>query len=222
MQRRLRGWDRGFLITKPNCSIQSYMIPLFILHRVFGLRSVVVTTLQAVSGAGHPGVSSNLMLDNCIPFIAGEEAKTEEEPYKIFGSIENDRIQENKDFRISAHCNRVPTLDGHLACVSASFETRPELSEVLRLWNEFRGIPQELSLPMAPPQSVVYLQEEDRPQPRLDRMAHKGMAVQVGRLRDCPVEQIRFVGLSHNTIRGASGGGILIAELLHEQGFLNG
>ncbi len=220
IQQRKRGWDQGFIVTKPNCSLQSYLIPLFILHKKFTLKSVVVTTLQAVSGAGHPGVSSNTILDNSIPYIPGEESKSEEEPRKILGTLTDNGIQSNQSFKIAAHCNRVPTLDGHLACVSAAFETRPELPEVLKLWDEFKALPQDLSLPMAPIKPVVYHEQEDRPQPRFDRMHDQGMAINLGRLRQCPVLHIRFVGLSHNTIRGASGGGILIAELLVQQGVI--
>jgi len=220
VQQKNRGWDKGFIVAKPNCSLQSYMIPLYPLHQKFGVKKLVITTLQAVSGAGHPGISSLNMIDNIVPYIAGEEEKSEIEPLKIFGKIEGTGIQPAQGISISAHCNRVPVLDGHTACVSVLFEKKPDFEEVLQIWKEFRGLPQQLKLPSAPLQPLLYRQEKDRPQPRLDRQAEGGMAVTLGRLRDCPVFHYRFVALSHNALRGAAMGGVLNAELLQSQGYL--
>jgi aspartate-semialdehyde dehydrogenase len=212
-QRQRRGWNTGCIVVKPNCSIQSYLIPLYALHKQFKIKRAIVTTFQAVSGAGHPGVASLDVMDNVIPYIPGEEEKSEWEPLKILGEIKGDAIEPLSSMVFAAHCNRVPVLDGHMACVSAEFEKKPALEEILHVWQNFRGAPQEQSLPSAPEQTIVYRHEHNRPQPRLDRNTHRGMAVTVGRLRSCPVFDVRFVGLSHNTVRGAAGGGILNAEL---------
>jgi aspartate-semialdehyde dehydrogenase len=220
IQQKNRGWQRGFIVVKPNCSLQSYMTPLFALHREFKVTRTIITTMQAVSGAGHPGASSYDIIDNIIPYIKGEEEKSEQEPKKILGSIEGDHFKYNQDIQISAHCNRVPTIDGHMACVSLEFEKKPSAVQIIDLWRSFRALPQELDLPLAPKQPIIYREEADRPQTRLDRNADKGMAVTVGRLRECLVFDYRFTALSHNTIRGAAGGGILNAELLVKQGYL--
>jgi len=221
-QQKNRGWDKGFIAVKPNCSLQSYLPPVYALMAAgYPVESLVVTTLQAVSGAGYPGPASIDMIDNIVPFISGEEEKTEHEPLKILGSIENGRFVYNDSLRISAHCNRVPVTDGHTACVSLKFESAiPSLDEIIVIWNEFRAEPQEMDLPFAPQPPIIYRGEKDRPQPRKDRDAGKGMAVTVGRLRECPVMDVRFVALSHNTIRGAAGGAILSAELLKAKGYL--
>ena len=207
---------KGFIIAKPNCSIQCMMLPLFPLHQQFQIRKILITTLQSVSGAGFPGVSSLTITDNVIPHIPGEEEKSEIEPLKIFGKVEGRSIIPTKEIKISAHCNRVPVLDGHLACLSVAFEKKPKKEEILTLWKDFKG----LDLPSAPKQPVVYLEEQDRPQPRLDRHQGKGMAISVGRLRECPLFDYRFTSLSHNTIRGAGGGSILTAELLVQKKIL--
>jgi aspartate-semialdehyde dehydrogenase len=207
---------KGFIIAKPNCSIQCMMLPLFPLHQKFHLKKILVTTLQSVSGAGFPGVPSLSITDNVIPHIQGEEEKSEIEPLKIFGKVERDKIIPTKEITISAHCNRVPVLDGHLACISVAFEKKPLKEEILTLWRDFKG----LDLPSAPAQPVVYREEKDRPQPRLDRLAGNGMAVTVGRLRDCSLFDYRFTSLSHNTIRGGGGGSILTAELLVQKKIL--
>jgi len=220
IQRKKRNWKKGFIVVKPNCSLQSYLAPLFALHKKFKIRKAVITTMQAVSGAGHPGVSSFDIVDNVIPFIKGEEEKSELEPKKILGRIENDKFVYDESFEISAHCNRVNTIDGHMACVSVGFEKKPSRYEILETWKSFRSLPQELNLPFAPKQPIIYREEDNRPQTRLDRDNDKGMAVTVGRLRECKVLQWRFVGLSHNTVRGAAGGGILNAELLKAKGYL--
>lgn len=211
IQQMNRGWKKGFIVAKPNCSLQSYLLPLYPLHKQFQMERAVITTMQAVSGAGYPGVSSIDMIDNIIPYIQGEEEKSESEPLKILG--------ESK-FSLSVHCNRVPVLDGHMACVSVKFKQKPKKEEILSLWNSFQGEPQKLKLPSAPLRPLIYREEKDRPQPRLDRDAEKGMAVTIGRLRDCSVFDIRFVALSHNTLRGAASGGILNAELLYKSEYL--
>ena len=222
-QRKSRGWERGFIAVKPNCSIQSYLTPIYALMKAgYNINSLIVTTLQAISGAGHPGVASLDITENVIPYISGEEQKTEEEPLKILGTYFNGRIIPCSDLSISAHCNRVPVIDGHMACVSLGFSnSKPDsLEEVIDIWNSFRSVPQTLDLPYAPLQPIVYRAESDRPQPRKDRDVDKGMSVSVGRLRKCSVLDLRFVGLSHNTIRGAAGGGILNAELLYSKGYI--
>lgn len=220
LQQKSRGWKKGFIAVKPNCSVQSYMAPFAALHKKFHIKKAVITTMQAISGAGHPGVASSDILDNVIPFIKGEEQKSEMEPRKIFGSIEKGKFVNDGSFEISAHCNRVPVIDGHMACVSFSCEKKPAKEEILNAWKSFKGVPQELKLPFAPEHAIIYREEENRPQTRIDRDTDKGMAVTVGRLREDSVLQWKFVGLSHNTIRGAAGGGILIAELLKARGYL--
>ncbi|MBI4250251.1 aspartate-semialdehyde dehydrogenase [Candidatus Uhrbacteria bacterium] len=220
-QRQQRGWN-GLVAVKPNCSIQSYLTPLFALMQAgYDISHVAVTTLQAVSGAGYPGVPSLDIIDNIIPYIGGEEEKTEQEPLKILGDIRDGRFFQREGLTISAHCNRVPVRDGHTACVSVKFAgAKPELARIIDIWNAFRSAPQELGLPSAPTQPIVYLDETNRPQPKKDRMRQQGMAINVGRLRACPVFDIKFVGLSHNTLRGAAGGGILNAELLVSKGYI--
>jgi len=222
IQKKNHGWKKGFVIVKPNCSLQSYLTPIYALMKGgFEVRRLIITTLQAVSGAGYPGVDTLDVVDNVLPFISGEEEKSEKEPLKILGKIENDKFVNNDSIMISVHCNRVSVLDGHTACVSVEFgEGKPSKEEVIEVWREFRSLPQKLNLPFAPEQPIMYREEEDRPQPRKDRENDKGMAVTVGRLRKCNVFDFRFVGVSHNTIRGAAGGGILNAELLNAKGFL--
>lgn len=221
-QQKHYGWKEGFIVTKPNCSLQSYVTPLYALMQAgYEISDIMVTTLQAVSGAGYPGVASLDIVDNIVPFIGGEEEKTEQEPFKILGGIANGSFVLRSDIRISAHCTRVPVIDGHTACVSVRFsEKKPSTDEIRALWNSFSGKPQEYELPSAPKQAIIYRAEENRPQPRKDRGAEKGMAVTVGRLRSCSVFDYKFIGLSHNTIRGAAGGGILNAELLVAGGYV--
>jgi aspartate-semialdehyde dehydrogenase len=221
-QRKARGWDRGFIAVKPNCSIQSYMTPLWALIQAgYEVKRLIVSTLQSVSGAGYPGVASLDVIDNVVPYIGGEEEKSEDEPLKILGRVSGGKIENFQGLAISAHCNRVPVVDGHVACVSLEFGgKKPSIDEVKRVWAAFRALPQELDLPMAPRQPIILREEPDRPQPRKDRDAGKGMAVSIGRIRPCNVFDLRFVGLSHNTVRGAAGGGILNAELLKAKGFL--
>ncbi|HNY16676.1 MAG TPA: aspartate-semialdehyde dehydrogenase [Treponemataceae bacterium] len=221
-QKKQHGWDKGFVAVKPNCSIQSYMIPVYALMKAgYEVKRMFVTTMQAVSGAGYPGVPSLDMIDNVVPYIGGEEEKTEKEPLKIFGKVEGGKIVNFDGLKVSAQCNRVPVIDGHTACVSLEFGAKkPSLAEIEKIWEDFRGVPQELDLPFAPKRPIIVRHEPNRPQPRRDRNEDKGMAVSVGRLRECPIFDIRFVGLSHNTVRGAAGGGILNAELLKAKGYL--
>jgi len=221
-QQKARGWKKGFIAVKPNCSIQSYMLPLHALVQAGYLaKRIIVTTMQAVSGAGYPGVPSLDIIDNLVPYIGGEEEKSEKEPLKIFGTIINGKIKNAVMPKISACCNRVPVVDGHTACLSLDFGMKkPKLEEIKEIWSAYKGLPQEKKLPMAPVHPIIYREEENRPQPRKDRDADKGMAVVVGRLRPCPVFDIRFTAVSHNTIRGAAGGGILNAELLKHLGYI--
>ena len=221
-QRKKRGWDKGFIAVKPNCSLQSYMTPIYALMRSgYEIRRMFVTTLQAVSGAGYPGVPSLDIIDNVVPYIGGEEEKSEQEPLKILGRIDGGVIRNAAGPLVSAHCNRVPVVDGHTACVSLEFgDKKPSVDEVKAIWTAFRSLPQELGLPFAPVQPIIVREEADRPQPRKDRDADKGMSVSVGRIRPCKLFDLRFVGLSHNTVRGAAGGGILNAELLKAKGYL--
>src|SRR3989344_639725 len=221
-QQKANGWKKGFIVVKPNCSLQSYLTPIHALMDAgYEVQKLVITTLQAVSGAGYPGVASWDIVDNVVPFIGGEEEKTEKEPLKILGEAKGGKFVPHKGLTISAHCNRVPVSDGHLACVNVQFgKKKPSLPKILELWKDFRGVPQELELPFAPHQPIIYREEPNRPQPKLDRSADKAMAVTVGRLREDNVFDIKFVALSHNTVRGAAGGGILSAELAYKKGYL--
>jgi aspartate-semialdehyde dehydrogenase len=222
IQRKRMG-SQGFIVVKPNCSVQSYLTPVFALEQAgFEVEKMIVNTLQAVSGAGYPGVPSLSMIDNVIPYISGEEEKSEKEPQKILGSVVGEKINNRSTLNISAHCNRVPVVDGHLACVSLKFaEKKPSREEILNIWSNFSSKPQKLNLPFAPLNPITYKEEENRPQPRLDRNTDKAMTVTLGRLRECKVFDYRFVGLSHNTARGAAGGGILNAELLVAEGYVS-
>ncbi len=222
MQRQRHGWDKGCIVVKPNCSLQSYLPPVYALMQAgYPVESVIVATLQAVSGAGYPGPASIDMIDNVVPFIPTEEEKTEYEPQKILGTIADGKFVPSRDLKVSAHCNRVPVVDGHLACVSLKFKTaRPTSDEMIAIWRTFEAAPQKLRLPSAPQPAFIYRDEADRPQTRKDRDAGRGMAITIGRLRPCPVLDYRFVALSHNTVRGAAGGAILSAELLVAQGWL--
>lgn len=218
-QRRRLGTKRGFVAVKPNCSLQSY-VPAVHALRDLGPTKVAVCTYQALSGAGKTHATYPEMADNVIPFIGGEEDKSENEPLKIWGRIEDGRITPAKSPVISAQCVRVPVSDGHLAAVSIALERRATKDEIIARWREYVGRPQKLSLPSAPNPFLVYHDEDDRPQTRLDRDAGNGMAISVGRLRPDPLLDWRFVGLSHNTVRGAAGGAILTAELLVADGYL--
>jgi aspartate-semialdehyde dehydrogenase len=217
LQQKHYGWNKGLIVVKPNCSIQSYMIPVHaLMQKGYKVARMIVTTLQGLSGAGYPGPSSLDIVDNIIPYISGgEEEKSENEPRKVFGKVTGDKILPDESISISAHCTRVPVIDGHSACVSIEFDgAKPSLDELKAVWRSYRSVPQELALPSAPQQPILVREEIDRPQPRKDRDAENGMAIVVGRLRPCKVFDYRFVGLSHNTVRGAAGGAILMAELL--------
>ena len=218
-QRARRGWS-GAIVTDPNCSTIGLVLPLAPLDRAFGVKRVIVTTMQALSGAGYPGHSAVDMIDNIIPFISGEEDKLETEPRKILGRLDGDQIR-FAECRISAHTNRVFVEDGHTECVSVELEQKPSLTEVARVLADFTSLPQELKLPFAPAQPIIVTNERNRPQPRFDRDAGNGMSAVVGRLRECPVFDIRFVVLSHNTVRGAAGAAILNAELMKARGDLD-
>lgn len=216
-RRRPRG---GYIVTNPNCSVMGLAIALAPLHQRFGVEAVQVTTLQAISGAGYAGVASYAILDNVIPYIGGgEEEKIEIEPRKILGDWAGDRFAD-APMRISAQVNRVPVIDGHLMTASVRLREKASLDAIREALESFTGEPQRLGLPFAPQRPIHYLDAPDRPQPRLDRDRERGMAVTVGRLRPCPLNDIRFVGLVHNTIRGAAGAAILNAELLEARGML--
>jgi aspartate-semialdehyde dehydrogenase len=218
-QQARRGWKRGFVVTNPNCSAVMLTVPLAPLQQRFGVRSVLVTTMQGLSGAGYPGVPSLDALDNVIPFIGGEEEKLSFEPRKMLGTVNGDQVQ-LADFSISAHCNRVSAREGHLESVSVALVRSATLEEVIQAWREWQPLPQQLNLPTAPQPALVVRAEAERPQTRLDRDAGKGMAVSVGRLRPCEVLDIKFVTIGHNTIRGAAGASVLNAELMLAQGMI--
>ncbi len=218
-QRKNRGWEKGYIITNPNCSTIHLVLALKPLHDAFGLRRVVVTTMQALSGAGYPGVPSLDIVDNVIPYIRGEEEKVETEPLKLLGEFDGEKIA-FADIAISASTNRVAALDGHLESVFVELERKASLEEFTEVLRGFRAEPQELGLPTAPQHPIVVRDEPDRPQPRLDRMAQRGMASVVGRIRPDPVFDFKFMVLGHNTIRGAAGASILNAELLVAKGYL--
>ena len=213
--------DGGGILANPNCSTIGLVLPLHALHQVFSVRKVNVVTLQAISGAGIPGVSSVEILDNVVPFIGGEEEKLESETRKILGQLNESDIRE-ADITVSAQCTRVPVLDGHLEMVSVALEGSPSPADVQEVLSAFRGEPQELELPSAPRRPIHVLEEESHPQPRLHRDLEGGMAVSVGRIRGCPLLGTKMVLLSHNTIRGAAGGAILCAELAVAQDRVSG
>ena len=217
-QRRRLGTKRGFIAVKPNCSIQSY-VPALTPLLCYRPTLVVATTYQAISGAGKTFREWPAMIDNVIPYIGGEEEKSEQEPLRVWGHIENGVIVKADAPLITTQCIRVPVTDGHTAAVFVKFEKKPSREDILRTWAEFRGLPQELELPHAPAQFVTYFEEDDRPQAALDRGLYGGMGVSVGRLREDSFFDYKFVGLSHNTLRGAAGGAVLIAELLFRKGY---
>ncbi|KRF04781.1 aspartate-semialdehyde dehydrogenase [Paenibacillus sp. Soil766] len=218
-QRKRLGTSTGFIAVKPNCSIQSY-VPALNALLDFKPTNVVASTYQAISGAGKNFTDWPEMLDNVIPYIGGEEEKSEQEPLRIWGNIVNNEIVKASSPLITTQCIRVPVTDGHLATVFASFENKPSKEEILARWLNYKGRPQELNLPSAPKQFITYFEEENRPQTKLDREIERGMGVSVGRLREDSMFQYKFVGLSHNTLRGAAGGAVLIAELLKAEGYI--
>ena len=216
-QKSRLGTKRGFIAVKPNCSIQSYTPALHVL-KDFNPVKVVATTYQAISGAGKNFNDWPEMVGNIIPFIGGEEEKSEQEPLRIWGHIENGVIVKAAAPLITTQCIRIPVLNGHTAAVFVDFEKKPSKEEMIERWRNFSGLPQKLNLPSAPKHFIQYLEEDDRPQVALDVNYERGMGVSVGRLREDSLFQYKFVGLSHNTLRGAAGGAVLIAELLKEMG----
>ena len=219
-QRKRLGTKRGFIAVKPNCSIQSY-VPALTPLRKYGIKEVVATTYQAISGAGKTFREWPEMIDNIIPYIGGEEEKSEQEPLRVWGKVENGEIVKAEEPVITTQCIRVPVSDGHTAAVFVKFENKPTKEQILKDWAEFSGKPQELGLPNAPEQFITYFEEDNRPQAALDRDIYGGMGVTVGRLREDKIYDYKFVGLSHNTLRGAAGGAVLIAELLYREGYFN-
>ena len=219
VQKKRLGTKNGFIAVKPNCSIQSY-VPAINALMEFQPLEIMACTYQAISGAGKVFSDWPEMNDNVIPFIGGEEEKSEQEPLKIWGTIENGQIIKAKLPVISAQCIRVPVSDGHLAAAFVKFSKKPSKEDVLNLWAEYKGKPQLLGLPSAPKQFMKYFEENNRPQTKLDRDFENGMGVTIGRLREDPIYDYKFVSLSHNTIRGAAGGAVLTAELLKAEGYL--
>jgi aspartate-semialdehyde dehydrogenase len=217
-QQRQRGW-KGQIATNPNCSTIVLAMALAPLKQ-FGITRVVATTMQAISGAGYPGVASMDINANVIPFIGGEEEKMQQETQKILGDFTGDGLRP-LNARVSAHCNRVPVVDGHTVATSVEFERKPGKDDIIRALVNYRSVPQERNLPSAPPHPIVYMEENDRPQPRRDVERERGMAVFVGRLRECPVLDYKFVAMGHNTIRGAAGAAVLNAELMYSEGLLD-
>ncbi len=219
-QRKRLGTKRGFIAVKSNCSIQSY-VPALSPLRKFGIKNILACTYQAISGAGKTFETWPDIVDNLVPYIGGEEEKSEKEPLKVWGKIEGDEIVSTDSPLITTQCLRVPVSDGHTAAVFVSFENKPPKEEILGIWEDFKGVPQQLELPSAPKQFIHYFQEDDRPQAKLDRNLENGMAVSVGRLREDTMFDYKFVCLSHNTLRGAAGGGVLLAELLAAKGYFD-
>jgi aspartate-semialdehyde dehydrogenase len=221
-QKKRLGTKTGFIVVKPNCSIQSY-VPMLTPLLSYGLKEVVISTYQAISGASKSLDEAPEIIDNVIPYIGGEEEKSEKEPLKIWGNVKDGKIVNATSPLITSQCVRIPVSDGHLATVFIKFndsKNKPSKEEIINLWNNFKGLPQELNLPSAPKQFIKYFEEDNRPQTRLDRDLENGMAITAGRLREDNIFDYKFVGLSHNTLRGAAGGGVLSAELLYRQGYI--
>ena len=219
-QRKRLGTKRGFIAVKSNCSLQSYVPALFPLDK-FGVEKCLVCTYQAISGAGKTFERWPEILDNVVPYIGGEEEKSEKEPLKIWGKIENDCIVPATSPKFTAQCLRVPVSDGHMAAVFVSFKNKPSKEEILEIWKNYSAVPQELELPHAPKQFLNYFEEDNMPQTKLNRDLEGGMAISIGRLREDTQYDYKFVCLSHNTLRGAAGGGVLLAELLCAKGYMD-
>jgi aspartate-semialdehyde dehydrogenase len=217
-QQRARGW-KGQIVTNPNCSTVVLTMGLAPMKQ-FGITRLITTTMQAISGAGYPGVASMDIMGNVIPFIGNEEEKMQEETQKILGEFRGDRI-EPLAARVSAHCNRVAVVDGHTVTVSVEFSSKPSAADLRHAIDTFRALPQERALPSAPARPVIYMEEANRPQPRKDAERERGMAAFIGRLRPCPALDYKFVAMGHNTIRGAAGAAVLNAELMHSEGMLD-
>ena len=218
-QRKRLGTKKGFIAVKSNCSIQSY-VPALSPLRKYGIKQVLACTYQAISGAGKTFADWPEMEGNIIPFISGEEEKSEKEPLRILGTVENGEIVPAAEPVITCQCLRVPVLDGHTAAVFVNFEKKPTKEQIIEKWRSFKGVPQELNLPSAPKQFIQYLEEDNRPQVNLDVQFENGMGISVGRLREDTVYDWKFVGLSHNTLRGAAGGAVECAELLTAQNYI--
>jgi len=217
-QQRARGW-KGQIVTNPNCSTIVLTMGLAPLKQ-FGIAKIITTTLQAVSGAGYPGVASMDIMGNVVPFIGGEEEKMQQETQKIMGEFRGDHI-EPLAAKVSAHCNRVAVVDGHTVTVSVEFSSKPSEADLRHAIDSFTALPQQRELPSAPPRPVIYMPEADRPQPRQDAERERGMAAFIGRLRPCTVLDYKFVAMAHNTVRGAAGAAVLNAELMHSEGMLD-
>lgn len=220
-QRKRLGTKRGFIAVKSNCSLQSYVPALFPLDKDYGVEDVLVCTYQAISGAGKTFETWPEMVDNVIPYIGGEEEKSEKEPLKIWGKIEGDVIVDAEKPHFTAQCLRVPASNGHMAAVFVRFASTPSKEEILKAWKEFKGRAQELELPSAPKQFLNYFEEDNYPQTKLHRNLENGMAISIGRLREDTQYDYKFVCLSHNTLRGAAGGAVLLAELLCAEGYMD-
>jgi aspartate-semialdehyde dehydrogenase len=217
-QQRVRDW-KGQIVTNPNCSTAVLVMALAPLKR-FGIRRVMVTTMQAISGKGYPGEASMDITANVIPYIGGEEEKMQQETQKILGDFTGSAVAP-LTAKVSASCNRVPVVDGHTLAVSVEFEKKPSVDDILAAFRGFRGVPQHKGLPSAPPCPVIYMTQNDRPQPRRDVERENGMAVFIGRLRECPVLDYKFIALGHNTVRGAAGAAVLNAEVMKAEGYLD-
>lgn len=220
-QRKRLGTKRGFIAVKSNCSLQSYVPALFPLHDKYTVKDVVVCTYQAISGAGKTFERWPEMVDNVIPFIGGEEEKSEKEPLKLWGKIVGDEIVSATEPHFTAQCIRVPVSDGHMGAVFVRFENKPEKEDMIEMWKSFKGRAQELELPSAPKQFLHYFEEDNMPQTKLHRNLENGMAVSIGRLREDTQYDYKFVCLAHNTLRGAAGGAVLLAELLCAEGYMD-
>jgi aspartate-semialdehyde dehydrogenase len=216
---KIQKYGKGGIVTNPNCSTIGLVLALKPLADNFGLEAVNVVTMQALSGAGYPGVSSLDIIDNVIPYIGGEEPKLETEPLKILGGFNGKGIS-NYDLKISAQTNRVAVIDGHTEAIQVNLRNKASKEDIIKVWKEFRSVPQELNLPFAPINPIHYFTEDKYPQPRLHRDIDKGMAVSIGRLRECNLFDYKFILISHNTVRGAAGGAILCGELMKEKGYL--
>ena len=218
-QKKRLGTKNGFIAVKPNCSIQSY-VPMLTPLLKYGIDEVIVTTYQAISGAGKTFNEWPEMIDNLIPFIGGEEEKSEQEPLRLWGKVEGGKIVKRDDIKISAQCYRVPVTNGHTAAVFVRFKNKPTKEQILEDWKNFKGEAQDLKLPNAPEQFITYFEEDNRPQIKDERNIYNGMGITAGRLREDTIFDYKFVGMSHNTLRGAAGGAVLIAELLAAKGYI--
>jgi aspartate-semialdehyde dehydrogenase len=219
VQRKRRGW-KGMIVTNPNCTTVGLAMSLAPLEKAFGLEKVLMTSMQAVSGAGYPGLPTLDILGNVIPHISGEEEKVERETRKLLGTFVDESVKPG-DFVVSAQCNRVPVEDGHTESISVSLKSKASVEELIEVWRKFRSLPQERGLPFAPKHPIIVREERDRPQPKFDLAVEHGMATVVGRVRPCPVLQFKYTALSHNTIRGAAGAALLNAELMKAEGYLD-